>query len=98
MLTARVYNAIKSDVEYLRDQTIRYIKAKEMILEYLNSHSFIRNSDIQEMCGFTKQQSRNTLDKMREEKLLKLVKKGRNPTIFELFDKKSKKLESTRKR
>lgn len=78
MLTARVYNAIKSDVEYVRDQTIRYIKAKEMILEYLISHSFIRNSDIQEMCGFTKQQSRNTLDKMREEKLLKLVKKGRN--------------------
>lgn len=49
-----------------------------MILEYLNTQPFIRNTDIQEMCGFTKQQSRNTLDKMREEKLLKLVKKGRN--------------------
>lgn len=48
-----------------------------MILEYLNSYSFIRNSDIQEMCGFTKQQSRNTLDKTREEKFLELVKKGR---------------------
>lgn len=77
MLTARVYNAIKSDIEYVRDHTIRYIKAKEMILEYLNTHPFIRNTDIQEMCGFTKQQSRITLDKMREEKLLELVKRGR---------------------
>lgn len=48
-----------------------------MLLEYLNIHPFIRNTNIQEMCGFTKQQSRNTLDKMREEKLLELVKKGR---------------------
>lgn len=39
--------------------------------------TFIRNTDIQEMCGFTKQQSRITLDKMREEKLLELVKRGR---------------------
>lgn len=35
MLTARVYEAIKSDVEYTRDKTVQYIKAKEMIAEYI---------------------------------------------------------------
>ena len=36
MLTAKVYEALKSDVEYTRDKTIQYIKAKNMILEYLH--------------------------------------------------------------
>lgn len=31
MLTAKVYEALKSDVEYIRDKTIQYIKAKNMI-------------------------------------------------------------------
>ncbi len=28
MLTAKVYEALKSDVEYTRDKTVQYIKAK----------------------------------------------------------------------
>ncbi|GEM_PF-3117889 len=35
MLTARVYEAVKSDIEYTRDKTIQYIRAKEMIIEYI---------------------------------------------------------------
>ena len=61
MLTAKVYEALKSDVEYTRDKTIQYIKAKNMILEYLQSNksnSRITSAKIQEMCGFTKQQAR----------------------------------------
>ena len=70
MLTARVYEVVKSDIEYTRDKTIQYIKAKGMILEYLKINSSIKNSVIRELCGFTKQQARTTIDKMLEENLL----------------------------
>lgn len=76
MLTANVYEALKSDVEYTRDKTIQYIKAKNMILEYLQSNDKITSAKIQEMCGFTKQQSRTVIDKMRNEALIILVGKG----------------------
>ena len=76
MLTAKVYEALKSDVEYIRDKTIQYIKAKNMILEYLYSNDKIISVKIQEMCGFTKQQARIVLDKMRKEELLKLCRHG----------------------
>lgn len=76
MLTAKVYEALKSDVEYTRDKTIQYIKAKNMILEYLQSNASITSSMIQEMCGFTKQQARIVVDKMREEQLIILLGKG----------------------
>ena len=76
MLTAKVYEALKSDVEYTRDKTIQYIKAKNMILEYLQSNDKITSAKIQEMCGFTKQQARIVIDKMRNEALIILVGKG----------------------
>lgn len=76
MLTAKVYEALKSDVEYTRDKTIQYIKAKNMILEYLQSNDSITSTMIQEMCGFTKQQARIVIDKMREEQLIMLLGKG----------------------
>ena len=76
MLTAKVYGALKSDVEYTRDKTIQYIKAKNMILEYLQSNDKITSAKIQEMCGFTKQQARTVIDKMRNEKLLDICKRG----------------------
>mgnify|MGYP000045982035 FL=1 len=34
MLTAKVYEALKSDVEYTRDKTVQYIKAKNMLIKY----------------------------------------------------------------
>ena len=83
MLTAKVYEALKSDVEYTRDKTIQYIKAKNMILEYLqsnksnSSNSRITSAKIQEMCGFTKQQARGVIDKMRGEGLLKIHNHGK---------------------
>lgn len=80
MLTAKVYEALKSDVKYTRDKTIQYIKAKNMILEYLQSNksnSRITSAKIQEMCGFTKQQARGVIDKMRGEGLLKIHNHGK---------------------
>ena len=76
MLTAKVYEALKSDVEYTRDKTVQYIKAKNMILEYLQINDRITSAKIQEMCGFTKQQARSVIDKMRSEDLIDLTGKG----------------------
>ena len=76
MLTARVYEAVKSDVEYTRDKTIQYIRAKGMVLEYLKINGVIKNSTIRELCGFTKQQARTTIDKMIVEELILKVDAG----------------------
>lgn len=84
MLTAKVYEALKSDVEYTRDKTIQYIKAKNMILEYLQSNDKITSAKIQEMCGFTKQQARVVIDKMRKEELLNICKQGKNSYYVKL--------------
>ena len=70
------YEALKSDVEYTRDKTVQYIKAKNMILEYLQINDRITSAKIQEMCGFTKQQARSVIDKMRSEDLITLTGKG----------------------
>ena len=77
MLTAKVYDAIKSDIEYTQDTVIRYVKAKNLIEEYLQSAEFITNEKVRELCGFTRQQARTTLDKMRSEGILRLEGKGR---------------------
>jgi predicted HTH transcriptional regulator len=68
------------NIEQLEEQAnegIRqYIKAKNMILEYLQTNDQITSAKIQEMCGFTKQQARSVIDKMRSEKLINLNGKG----------------------
>lgn len=80
MLTAKVYEILKSDIEYTRDKTIQYIKAKNMIIDYLETENNdrITSAKIQEMCGFTKQQARSTIDKMRSEGILDICKHGKN--------------------
>lgn len=77
MLTARVYEAVKSDVEYTRDKTVQYIRAKEMIAEYIKMHGSITKVTVQELCGFSKEQARRTLEKMQKENIIKLTKAGR---------------------
>lgn len=84
MLTAKVYEALKSDVEYTRDKTSQYIKAKNMILEYLQSNDKITSAKIQEMCGFTKQQARTVIDKMRNEELLDICRRGKKSYYVKL--------------
>lgn len=77
MLTPKVYEAIKSDVEYTQDKTIQFIKAKSRILEYLEQENSITNEKIRELCGFTKQQARAAIDKMRAENILRMEGKGK---------------------
>ena len=77
MLTAKVYNAVKSDVAYTRDRSIQYIKAKSMILEHLALNEYITNEEVQELCGFTRTQAKDTLAKMRKQELIFLVGRGR---------------------
>ena len=77
MLTARVYEAVKSDVEYTRDKKVQYIRAKEMIAEYIKMHGSITKVTVQELCGFSEQQARRALEKMQKENIIKLTKAGR---------------------
>lgn len=76
MLTARVYEAVKSQVEYTRDKIVQYIKAKDMIMEYLSTNNSITNAIIRELCGFTKQQARTTIEKMIKDELVTKVGAG----------------------
>lgn len=78
MLTARMYAAVKSTVEYTKDRSIQYIKAKEMIMEYIEGNGYITNEKARELCGFTKQQARSVLDRMRGEALIQLIGAGRS--------------------
>lgn len=77
MLTAKVYEALKSDVEYTRDKTVQYIKAKDMITEYIKLQGYINRSTVQELCGFTNQQARRTIEKMKEENIIEMSNGGR---------------------
>ena len=76
MLTAKVYEAIKSDVEYTKDKVIQFVKAKNRILDYLEREESITSEEIRELCGYTKQQARYVTDKMRDEGILQLIGKG----------------------
>lgn len=77
MLTARVYEAVKSDVEYTRDKTVQYIKARELIVEYIKKHGYITRTTVQELCGFSNQQARRIIEKMQKEDILVMCNKGR---------------------
>ncbi len=76
MLTAKSYEAVKSSLEYTRDKSIQYIRAKEMILDYIQINGFITNEKTRQLCGFSKQQARSALDKMRNEGLIELTGAG----------------------
>lgn len=65
-----------------QDTLLRYIKAKGRIGEYLESAEYITNEKIRELCGFTRQQARETLDKMQAEGLLRLEGRGRGSKYY----------------
>lgn len=77
MLTAKMYEAIKSDVEYMQDKILQYVKAKGRIIEYIQETGSVTNAQVRELCGFTRQQARTTLEKMQAEKIIVLQGKGR---------------------
>ena len=61
----------------LTDKAIQYIKAREMILEYIRDRGFINNELVRELCGFSQKQARIILQRMRKENLIELSEKGR---------------------
>ena len=77
MLTAKIYDELKNSVDYTKDKAIQYIKAREMILEYIRDRGFINNELVRELCGFSQKQARIILQRMRTENLIELSEKGR---------------------
>ena len=77
MLTAKMYEAVKSDIEYTQDKVLQYVKAKGRIMEYVQETGSITNTQVRELCGFTRQQARSTLEKMQIEGMIVLLGKGR---------------------
>lgn len=77
MLTAKIYDELKNSVDYTKDKAIQYIKAREMILEYIRDRGFINNELVRELCGFSQKQVRIILQRMRKENLIELSEKGR---------------------
>jgi len=72
-----VYGAFGEDVGYIKDKTVDYIRAKRMIIEYIEKEGFIANRIVQELCMYEDSQSQYTLKKMVEEHLIRLTGKGR---------------------
>ena len=77
MLTAKVYDALKGDIEYVRDKVVTYIRAKEMIKEYLIKAGRINISTVKELCGFSHKQAKAVLHKMQVEKIIVIGAKGK---------------------
>lgn len=77
MLTAKIYDELKNSVDYTKDKAIQYIKAREMILEYIRDRGLINNELVRELCGFSQKQARIILQRMRKENLIELSEKGR---------------------
>lgn len=77
MLTAKIYDELKTSVDYTKDKSIQYIKAREMILEYIRDRGFINNELVRELCGFSRKQAIIVLGRMRKENLIELPKRGR---------------------
>jgi len=77
MLTAKIYDELKNSVDYTKDKAIQYIKAREMILEYIRDRGFINNELVRELCGFSQKQARIILQRVRKENLIELSEKGR---------------------
>lgn len=76
MLTAKGYACVKSDVKYTKDRLIQHLRAKALIMDYLENNEFITNQSIRELCGYTKQQARAVLDKLKAENEIEMVGKG----------------------
>lgn len=48
-----------------------------MITKYIKLQGYINRSTVQEMCGFTDQQARRTIEKMKEENIIEMSNGGR---------------------
>ncbi|KXZ40710.1 ATP-dependent DNA helicase RecG [Alkalithermobacter thermoalcaliphilus JW-YL-7 = DSM 7308] len=70
ILTEKVYYSLGDDVGYIKDKEIEYIRAKDMIIQYLKKNNSINNTKVRELCGCSERKAKYYLDKMMEEALL----------------------------
>ncbi len=70
ILTEKVYYSLGDDVGYIKDKEIEYIRAKDMIIQYLKKNNYINNAKVRELCGCSDRKAKYYLDKMMEEALL----------------------------
>lgn len=64
MLTAKVYEVVKTDVAYIQDKIVTNIMAKSRINEYLQQREFIDSATVQLLCGYNKDQAYRILHSM----------------------------------
>jgi len=76
VLTEKVYYSLGDDVGYIKDKQVEYIRAKDMIIQYVNSNGSINNAKVRELCVCDARKSKYYLDKMIEDGLLQ--PKGKN--------------------
>ncbi len=76
MLSHKVYESFGNETGYIKDKVIDYIKAKRMILDYIDNKGYITNEKCRELCGYDSRKARYTLGKMINEKNLRLEEKG----------------------
>lgn len=76
ILTEKVYYSLGDDVGYIKDKDIEYIRAKDMIIQYLNKNDSINNFKVRELCMCDTRKAKYYLDKMIEESILQ--PKGQN--------------------
>lgn len=77
-LTERVYESMGKGIDYTKDLLTNYIKSKQLILEYIEKKGSITRSVVEELCGVTEKQARNTLEKMQNENLITISGAGRS--------------------
>lgn len=77
VLTAKTYFQVKSDIEYVQDQAITYLKAKSLILEYLTTNESINNEKVRLLCRCTKKQATTYLKRMRDANEIEMIGKGK---------------------
>lgn len=76
VLTEKVYYSLGDDVGYIKDKQVEYIRAKDMIIEYLKKNSSINNAKVRELCRCDDRKAKYYLDKMIKDDLLQ--PKGKN--------------------
>jgi len=77
ILSHKVYSALGNETGYVKDKAVDFIKAKRMILEYVDHTGFITNSICQNLCGYDPRKAKYTLGKMVNDGELRLDVKGR---------------------
>ncbi len=76
MFTSVVNEKLKSGIKYVQDKSVTYLKAKDLILEYLSTHDSINNETIRRLCRCTDKQAGYYTRKMTHDNILEQV--GRN--------------------